>query len=209
MKKFKNTIKLLVIALFLTNYGYAESFTIKISEKLDFKPSKASMMLLNAENSTIVNDVELTEQDNKVFSAIANIKDIDATDIYASALFINQEGQFLMSDVVKVTGANTSSYLNINTCDPSQGLTINETMQDQVGLLESLENIRLARRDFLKNKLSEILSTEFQERLLKIETGFGLNTSGSINSETNPFEILNRLERIKNSLNSYQQAKSK
>ena len=211
MKKIvKNIFSILLIALIASpGISYAQSQLVELSSQLSFKPINASVILMNTGGSKTLSNTKLKNVAGNIYSALVEIPEAyKEKEVFASALFIGENGTFAMSDVIKVTRDSGQSYLSLPVCDLAQDIAIDASTAGQIGLLESLEEIRLARRSLLRKKLAELLTPEFQERLVKIESGFGLNSANALSSDLAPFEILNRLERVKNSLAAYQQTKT-
>ena len=98
------------------------------------------------------------------------------------------------------TSAQTSRA-DIPLCAPEKIKMANA--EGQLGVLQSLYDVRLARRKVLQTKLTRILTPEFLARINSLERGFGLDRDRAITLETNPAELIDRVARVRNAVQQY------
>jgi len=73
----------------------------------------------------------------------------------------------------------------------------------QRGLMQSLVEIRTARRDMLKNRLRAAMAVTTPEKIAKLEELFGLTRPTALTIELSPTEIIDRLNRLTSAIRAY------
>lgn len=73
----------------------------------------------------------------------------------------------------------------------------------QRGLMQSLVEIRAARRDVLKNRLKALLNTATLDKARKLEELFGLARTAPLSTDLSPTEIIDRVTRLSAAIKSY------
>lgn len=111
------------------------------------------------------------------------------------------DGSTVFGDTRLVVDAKTlPSLASIPEC-PVVGVI--KADASQRGLMESLVEIRTARRDVLKNRIEATLSGTTLEKAQKLEELFGLARPVKLSADLSPFEITDRVTRLTGAIKSY------
>ena len=197
----------LAICLSCMDFVSAQDRSIEINVNANFKP--VSMLgLLMTEGKTIQKSISKSEQisdDVTMLTIPYQPEEVDSGTL-ATAMLIGPDGEVAMGDVKLITGSrSTKSFHSLPEC--SDELNVPPGLSDQVGLLESLVEIRSARREGNQLRISQIMSGPFLEKLRRLEKGFGMKHATKLSEDLTAFELVDRLSRLANAIKNYQTSK--
>jgi hypothetical protein len=208
MEKFLFNSFLLI--LFITTACvpvFSQDRTIEINVPGNFRPvgSQGILMVKDSIISKPVIKVENLANQNMLVSIPYSPEEIEEGGL-ATAMLFGPAGEIAFGDVKMITdSASTKSFYSLQTCNTAP--QVPSSLNQQVGLLESLVAIRAARREAHQLRLKQVLNSAFVEKLKRLEKGFGLHYGESISENSNSFVLLDRLSRLSNAIKNYQSAK--
>lgn len=185
----------------------AQDRIIEVNVAGNFRPTGSQGILITSQgiiNKPVVK-VENLNTEMMVVSIPYTPQEI-AEGAYATAVLFGPDGESAFGDVKLITDSlSTKSFYNMPEC--SSDAQIPEGLNQQVGLLESLVAIRVARREGHLLRLDKIFDSEFIEKLKRLEKGFGLRYNKALSKELTSFELVDRLSRLSNAIKNYQSTK--
>ncbi len=199
----------LAAALLISTNGLCQGkmSTIDINVTANFEPTKGIGLILSEQGTQQleVRSIIRVNPESMVISLDYNEKEVPR-DAVATALVVASDGQTAYGDLRPLLNADSKeSYLKIPQCTPEK---VSETrLQGQVGLLESLIEVRSARRGVAQVKVAQLMAGDFLSNLNKLEEGFGLNYPVSLSSDLTPVELIDRLSRLSQVVSSAKAAK--
>lgn len=117
---------------------------------------------------------------------------------YATGMLLSPDGEASFSAVTRI-GAPANS---LPICQES--LPSSSELVTQSGVLQSLADLRSARVNVMLDKFRLRLSQFDQERLAKLEKGFGLEEPPALDKVENPFKLVERLSRLLVAIKTYE-----
>lgn len=165
-------------------------------------------LVISSDNATQIRDTRVTKIGSDVYEVVFPVSKtiVDETTV-ATALGVAQEDQIIF-------GSMTPNLVT----DPSGGrFTIPEcpaeevsplVSQSQMAPLKSLVDIRTARSDLAKMKVSRLMSDQLIIKLRKFEKAFGLGGASELSSDLPPTELVDRLSRLTFALKQFRAAKA-
>lgn len=127
----------------------------------------------------------------------------------ATALLILEDGKIVMSEPIpffKYSDESMRPLPKLPACPPDP--TTQTRLQGQEGNYQALINIRQERREIVRSKIGLYLTPERLKELAGLEEGFGLSRQHPLSIELDPYELLDRLTRLKIAIKSYQYHRS-
>ena len=122
-----------------------------------------------------------------------------------SAMLLSADGQMSLAEMRPIRDPETMPDLSaMKLCPEPEPKAVN--FEDQGALLETLLDVRSRRRNVLQATLKDTLKGDFLERLRKLERGFGLTRARELGPDLEPYELLDRLSRLKLAVNNLDQA---
>ncbi len=126
----------------------------------------------------------------------------------ATALVSLSNGSVALADVVSLQGDYPdNSFTDLPLCDAN--LQIPALSESQLGNLKRLVEIRSQRRAVLQTKMARLLQGSALEKLRKLERGFGTGTGIPLSPALFPFELVDRLSRLKQAITTYEANRKK
>lgn len=126
----------------------------------------------------------------------------------ATALVILKNGSVALADVVSLQGDfPDNSFADLPLCDGAVRLP--PLSESQLGNLKRLVEIRSQRRAVLQTKLARLMQGPALEKLRKLERGFGTGTGVPLSPALLPYELLDRLSRLKQAITTYEANRKK
>lgn len=124
-----------------------------------------------------------------------------ASGTVVSALVMDEAGEVAFgnnkaADIVELS----SSIFSLPNCP---GPKISPAVESQGSLLQSLLEVRIARRGKLQNQLNASLQGELLARLTKLERGFGFIHGEALSGNLPPLELEDRLARLVQAVSNY------
>lgn len=171
---------------------------IEIIVRSSISPSAAVGILMSAQGASQVEikDFKKIDAEHTVVFVPYEANEIpDGTT--ATAMIVSEEGAVAFGEVRPVSPLEPrESFLAIPVC-PREKVTAS-TMAGQLSLLESLVEVRAARRGVAQVKVSQLMTEELLARLRVLERGFGLASAhpDEIGPDLNPVELIDRISRI-------------
>ncbi len=203
----KKITLLFSLSLLILTSSYADNKKIVVPVHLDFTPVSATGVLIDKNISSLIKNPKVRAQKNGYYSITFSYDPEKFSDkLMASAII---EGQNKETAVANVRLANKPSseelLLSLPVCakvDPPASLG------DRISLIENLVRVRSEFKSNSKEKLKNIMNKETLEKLEKLEKGFGHNPKTSLSANLSPWELVERLSRIANSVKKYRTLKN-
>lgn len=196
-------IGFMALLFLLPAFGSAEPQTISFNIETSIDPI-AGVGLLMKQNGVVQKpDVKFSRLEKGLWKASFVIDSAEAEEAsFASALLVSSDGDIASSNVKALREALSPS---VPKCAPAAAASVPQ--DSQVGALQSLVQVRSARRDNAQARVVEMMKGEFLETLRKLEKGFGLSQSKELGPSLPPVELIDRLDRIKNAIKNYRTVK--
>lgn len=186
---------------------FGQDRTIQVNVSGNFRPS-ASQGFIFVKQKVIpkpVMKVEMLADENMLVSIPYQPQEIE-DGAFATAVLFGPQGEVAFGDVKLVTdSASTKSFYSLPDCQ--EKVEVPPGLSQQIGLLESLVEIRAARREAHQLRLRKTLDDTFLEKLRRLERGFGLSYSKKLSPDLSAFELVDRLSRLSNAIKNYQSNK--
>jgi hypothetical protein len=126
----------------------------------------------------------------------------------ATALVSLKNGSVALADVVSLqSDFPDNSFTDLPLCDANVKLPV--LSESQLGNLKRLVEIRSQRRAVLQTKMARLLQGASLEKLRKLERGFGTGTGVPLSPALLPFELVDRLSRLKQAISTYETNRQK
>lgn len=184
----------------------AKEKRLEINVTMRAEPKTSVGLLMSSQGTTEqpVTDMRRANSDTVVVT-IPYVESNLPADTMVSAIVISEDGTPFYGDVRPLFSPEPkSSFLDIPECKPEK---ISElALQGQLSLLESLLEVRSARRGVAQVKLTQLLSDKFLEDLNKLEHGFGLSYPAQLSADSNPVELVDRLSRLMDAVTAAKRA---
>ena len=196
------------LVLLLCSPVSAQENVIQVNVSGSFRPVGSQGLLMTKDKviSKPVINVELLANENMLVSIPYHPQEI-ADGAFATAILFGPQGEIVFGDVKMVTDAATAgSFYALPDCDMNPAVPTG--LNQQMGLLESLVEIRAARREAHQLRLKKTLSGSFVDKLSRLERGFGLNYNKKLSADLEAYELVDRLSRLNNAIRSYQAKKT-
>jgi len=182
----------------------------RIAVNVQFDPVSSIGLLISPTTSLQILDTETSrDSSGNIIVSFPYSKAQTAKGMVASAMVVSESGEIAFGRTVPLAGkaGGASMYARLPEC--KNKLPSGTTIQGQYALLESLVEIRGKRRRYSRVKLEEILDDVFLDRLKKIESGFGLESSSALDPMMNPVDLAQRLSALKAAVMTYETYKAK
>lgn len=205
-KSIKTILALLLLQFILVPCAFSQDRTIEINVAGNFRPV-GSQGLLFTNNGVISKPVIKVENlaNNMLVSIPYKPAEIE-DGAMATAILFGPDGEAAFGDVKMIhDSVSTKSFYSLQECNNEP--VVPEGLNQQVGLLESLVAIRVARREGHQLRLKKALEGNFVEKLKRLEKGFGLRYNTPLSENLNSFELVDRLSRLSNAIKNYQSSK--
>lgn len=130
-----------------------------------------------------------------------------ADDTTATAILVSEAGNMTFGQVRSIQPRESgAAFVSIPDCvEESTGGSA--AVGGQFALIQSLVDVRAARRAYAHKKVGLILSKDFLERLRKLEKGFGMARTSELGPDLPPTEVIDRLSRLINAVKIYNSRK--
>ncbi|MCO6429894.1 MAG: hypothetical protein J5J00_03460 [Deltaproteobacteria bacterium] len=182
----------------------AQTRTVDVHVPGNFQVHSA-VGLIFTQGKTLQKNVEQVDQGDEDTMVVTFSYDAseDGGDSYASAMVISSEGDVRFGDIKLLAGSLTNrSFYSLPDCPPKE--LSRSVHQEQTGLIESLVEIRAARREAHQLRIKTVMSGPFLEKLRRLEKGFGFQYNKPLSPNLTAFELMNRLSRLVNAIKNYQ-----
>lgn len=177
--------------------AWAESVTVSVDLPIIGEPRSVTGIALGP-TLEMIKSVSLKRFSAGALTATFNVPD-KSTAVLAMAEM--EDGSTIFGDTRLVSTAQTTpSLASIPECSVAGVIKADPS---QRGLMESLVEIRTARRDVIKNRINTILSGATLEKARKLEELFGLARSEPLTAELPPTQIIDRVSRLTAAIKSY------
>lgn len=204
------TLPLLVFAfLAAAQPSRADDQRISVDVKAPFEPASAVGLIIN-ETTTVqkVDAVISRSKDNGIVVSFpfrdSEIKDGAA----ATAMVIAEDGTMAFGEMKLIDSPESRRSLSeIPECPAEKIVT--SGLEGQLGLLQSLLDVRTARRTNAQRQLQEFLTPEMIAKLSRLEKGFGLVNPTPLSARMSPLELNDRIIRITAALKDFRAAKQR
>lgn len=122
----------------------------------------------------------------------------DTQQQFALATGRTADGQLLYSTIQEVNSISSSpGAYKLAACRDD---AVDPNMQNQLSLIMNLLQVRSKLRNNFDARLKEQLQGELLEKLVRYETGFGLERTTPLSADLPPVELVDRLDRILHTL---------
>lgn len=196
------------VIILVTESSYAQNRTIEVNVTANFVPELAlGLIMSGGKTEQVLNArTEQIGEERLLISFPYDPQKIE-TGTLASAMLVGPNGELAFGDVKMITGSlSAKSFLTLPEC--SKEIDVPEGLNDQIGVLQSLVEIRAARREAYQHQLELTLSGPFLEKLRRLEKGFGLEHAIPLSPNLNAFELTDRLSRLATAIKNYQNNKN-
>lgn len=195
---------LLVAALALPARAVAQARTVEVHVPTNMAVTNAVGLLMTGGRTIqkAVASMNQLAEDVLVVTFPYDAAELDG-ESFASALVVGAEGEVRYGEVKLVAGNLTSkSFLTLPECPAKEVSKL--IGHDQTGLIESLVEIRAARREAHQLRISTTMQGAFLEKLQRLEKGFGFLYAKKLAPDLPPTELADRLSRLTNAIKNYQ-----
>lgn len=125
-----------------------------------------------------------------------------------TALVTLKSGAIALADMVALQESYPdNAFSDLPMCPTDQDLP--PLSEAQLGNLKRLVEIRSQRRAVLQTKLARLMQGKSLEKLRQLEKGFGTGTGVPISPALLPFELIDRLSRLKQAISTYEANRNK
>ena len=166
----------------------AKAIGLVISEHGTEQRTGADISWRRVNSDTIIVSVPLGQSDRAAGTVISAL----VMDEHGGTAFGNNKA----ADVPELSG----SIYSLPNCP---GPKISPAIETQGSLLQSLLEVRSARRTKLQGQLNSVLQGELSGRLTKLERGFGMNHCEALSGDLPPLELEDRLARLVQTITNY------
>lgn len=185
--------------------AYAEDKEVIIRIDSDIEPVRAVGLVLTSDGTTEKSDAKFARsQSGNLEVTFSYTSEEAGSDALATAMVQSSDGSVAFGHVRKLSAINGSRDLPV--CK-GEKLAIAPN-PSQIGLLQSLVDVRSARRELVQAKVSNLMKDDFLEMLKKLESGFGLTYAKELSPSLPPVELIDRLTRILNAVKNYRMSKA-
>lgn len=126
----------------------------------------------------------------------------------ATALISLKDGSVALADMVSLQeDYPDNAFSELPLCDDS--IPVPPLAESQLGNLKRLVEIRSQRRAVLQTKLATLMQGPSLEKLRKLERGFGTGAGAPIHTALLPYELIDRLSRLKQAITTYEANRKK
>jgi hypothetical protein len=193
----------LISPLAWTSLSHAEDL-IEIDVHTAINPTKAIGLVMSEHGTDQRTNSDISWKrvnPDTVTVSIPLGRDDRAPGTIISALVMNDAGEMAFgnnkpSDVPELS----PSIFSLPTCP---GPKINPAIESQASLVQSLLEVRAARRAKLQNQLNGTLQGDLLARINKLERGFGMNHGEALSGNLPPLELEDRLARLVQAIKNY------
>ena len=170
---------------------------VQVNVATSFEPKEAVGLILSSSGVAERPSINLQKvKDGLLLVSFTYSKTDVKKDSFATAMVISANGDIAFGDVKALYGSSPkTSFYAIPQCPPDQNKVSID--RSKFGALETLVHYRTERRETYKKEIQEILSGPFLEKLKKLENGFGLTRGRPLSADLDPFELIDRLSRLK------------
>jgi hypothetical protein len=204
----RNFFTIIAIILLLSGQSFAENIA-KVVVPVDSDVETAVGIILNGATTRQVKVTTPTLRDSH--SVVVEIPYTDAeraAGAMASALVSLKNGAIALADVVSLEGDfPDNSFADLPLCNSQ--LKLPPLSESQLGNLKRLVEIRSQRRAVLQTKIARLLQGPALEKLRKLERGFGTGSGAPLNPGLMPYELIDRLSRLKQAISTYESNRSR
>lgn len=147
------------------------------------------------DNQSVVVEIPYTDKDKKAGAL-------------ATALVSMKSGSVALADVVSLEeDYPDNAFSDIPLC--SNSVDVPPLAESQLGNLKRLVEIRSQRRAVLQTKLARLMQGASLEKLRKLERGFGTGAATPVNPGMLPYELVDRLSRLRQAISTYESNRKK
>ena len=207
MRKFARFFLFLCLSLFTICSLYAEVAHVVVP--VDDEIQTAVGIILSQGETKQVRVAAPKQRDEH--SVIVEVPYSDAdrrAGALATALVSLKNGSVALADVVSLQGDfPDNSFADLPLCDGNMKMPV--LAESQLGNLKRLVEIRSQRRAVLQTKMARLLQGTALEKLRKLERGFGTGTGIPLSPALLPFELVDRLSRLKQAISTYETNRKK
>jgi hypothetical protein len=127
---------------------------------------------------------------------------------HATALVSLKDGSVALADMVSLQeDYPDNAFTDLPLCDSS--VRVPPMAEAQLGNLKRLVEIRSQRRAVLQTKLARLMQGSPLEKLRNLERGFGTDVGIPISPALLPYELIDRLSRLKQAISTYEANRKK
>jgi hypothetical protein len=192
--------------LFSTSLGLAQTPAageVAVLVRAAFTPMQAVGIVFDAEGIREISETKISQTaqgDYRIDFSLPPEARI-GTGQLLSALVLSEEGEKAYGVVTPLDGGVVNAVLVTPACE--QKVSSSLAVAGQYALLESLVDVRLARRKYSLEKIQSMMSAPWFEKVQRIEKGFGFVHDRPLSPELNPAELNERLFHILRAIESY------
>jgi len=181
--------------------------TVAVEVDAPFEPVSAVGLIMNGTTTTQKIDATFKRGRGDRLTVSFPVREAETRDgAMATALVIAEDGVMAFGEMKPIGTPDQRAVANdIPDCPPEKVVTVG--LEGQLGLLESLLEVRSARRANSQQRLRELMTPELVAKLAKLEKGFGLSRSTPLAPDLPPLEVHERAVRIIAALKGFREAK--
>ncbi len=200
---FRSVLILLCLSCLLCNssaHAAKNEQVLKIPVKAAFEPSSALGMLLSEDSNFQAADTKIEKHSSGSYVVSFSVpKQEIKQGALATVLLLSESGEVALGDLVSLE-QNALDPAIIALADCAEPEVSIEAVRAQFATLDSLVNLRVRQRDLLKDSISSELSGDLLAKLSQLERGFGLKLTEDLSSDLQPYELFERLSRLKTAI---------
>jgi hypothetical protein len=186
---------------------HAADETVSVEVDAPFEPVSAVGLIINGTTTTQKIEATFKRGRGERLTVSFPVREAETKEgAMATALVIAEDGVMAFGEMKPIgTPDQRAVASDIPDCPPEKLVTTG--LEGQLGLLESLLEVRTARRANSQQRLREILTPELVAKLAKLEKGFGLARPSALSANLPPLEVHERSVRISAALKGFREAK--
>ncbi len=185
-------------------FAQQPSIMVEVQAKVPFTADAATGLLMSSGKTKRVDQASVRLEPNGYTVVSFTVSPNDALEgAFASAMLSNAQGEVAFADVRTVSAQGSGlSFARLPEC--AESISTKAFQYNQLGLLQSLVNVRTNRRNVEQQKIEKLMQGKFLERLRKLERGFGLGDASDLRADIRSDELVARLARLQYAVQAYE-----
>ena len=202
------SVTTLSLYIFLPVVALAADKSVEVLVDAGFTPTKTIGLLVSSSGTIQKKETKVTRRDNTTIIVSFSADDSELKeDTMATAIVVGEQGEQAWGEVAPVHfQKGEQPWWNMEAC-PKDKFAIG-VIQDE-SALESLVQIRVARRKIFQAKLARELEDGLADSIATTEEFFGLKRDVPVGPDLSPDKLSDRFSRLTAALKSYRKAKER
>jgi hypothetical protein len=181
---------------------------VTVAIPTEHKPTKVVGLVISKDGVLEKTGIEVGETTNNHVTAIIPVAWAEGSDdSLVTTIYITEQGEIKFSALKSIaTQKRDEKSAEKAKCVLPAPKANDHRLLNNLGALNSLVDVRKAKRDVTKLEISNKLKGDFLKKLQNLESGFGLTTEVPLSADIPPAELNIRLFRILTALKAYKNA---